>query len=256
MAVTRQRNSAAAAMPQQSQSTISANPNAAQRADRATWGEQADILARNHARAAVYRWAPVLLLLVTLGGLAAHFLADVAPRALAAPMLAILGACGAILAGLWSLVYARELDAGTQATWRATWALEEEEQRDLNGDGIIGDPFRTIKVRRRDRVEEIPLSLPRNSERGQPVMDGWGVSQADLVAILYEAELTRGLQERSWVGPGVDPFILPSGRQVTQVLFRGVLAALAEHEFASKRANRWELDVTADDVAHTLRNTA
>lgn len=254
MAVTKLRNSApTAATPQQS--TISANPNATPRQDRATWGEQADILARNHARAAVYRWGPVLLLLLALGGLAAHFLADVTPRALAAPLAAILAGCVAILAGLWSWVYARELDAGTQATWRATWAKEEEEGRDIDGDGVIGDPFRTITVRRRDRVEEVPFSLPRNSERGQPIMDGWGVSKADLVAILYEAELTRGLQERAWVGPGADPFVLPSGRQVTQVLFRGVLAALAEHDFASKRANRWELDVTADDVAHTLRNS-
>lgn len=97
------------------------------------------------------------------------------------------------------------------------------------------------------------MSLPRNSARHQPVMTGWGVTAADLVAILYEAELTRGLQERAWVGRGVEPCILPSGRQVTQIMFRQVLSALEEHEMASKRAGRWELDVTADDVAETLR---
>ena len=231
--------------------TIAASPGAT-RTDRATWGGQADILARNHARATAARWTPLVALFVLAGALLA-WRAGVEWRDLAVAVSAALLISAALLALLISQVYARELQAGSRAIWRATWAREDADGVDYDGDGVIGDPFRTITVRRRNRVEEVPLALPRDSARHEPVMAGWGISQSDLVAMLYEAELTRGLQERAWVGPGVDPLILPSGRQVTQVIFRQVLAALSEHDFASKRAGRWELDVQADEVARTLQ---
>ena len=64
--------------------------------------------------------------------------------------------------------------------------------------------------------------------------------------------MVRGLQERAWVGDGVERFVMPSGKQVTQTIFRGVLAALAEHDMASKPDGKWRLDVEADDVAASL----
>lgn len=222
--------------------------------DPSTWASQPRLLASNQAEAAAIEAGASALGLVLAGALAAWGVFDVAPGEvlIGAAVGVALGAV--VTLARWARVYSTALRADTEAARRATWLREADEGRDLDGDGVIGDPFRTITVRRQDgRVEAVPMSLPRNSARHQPVMTGWGVTAADLVAILYEAELTRGLQERAWVGRGVEPCILPSGRQVTQIMFRQVLAALEEHEMASKRAGRWELDVTADDVAETLR---
>lgn len=222
--------------------------------DPATWANQPRLLASNQAEAAAIEAGALGLGLVLAGALAAWGVLDVAPsETLKGAAVGV--ALGAVVTlARWARVYSTALRADTEAARQATWLREADEGRDLDGDGVIGDPFRTIAVRRRDGgVDDVSMALPRNSERHQPVMAGWGVSQADLVAILYEAELTRGLQERAWVGRGVEPCILPSGRQVTQIMFRQVLAALEEHEMASKRAGRWELDVTADDVAETLR---
>lgn len=222
--------------------------------DPSTWASQPRLLASNQAEAEAIEVGASALGLVLAGALAAWGVFDVAPGEvlIGAAVGVALGAV--VTLARWARVYSTALRADTEAARRATWLREADEGRDLDGDGVIGDPFRTITVRRQDgRVEAVPMSLPRNSARHQPVMTGWGVTAADLVAILYEAELTRGLQERSWVGRGVEPCILPSGRQVTQIMFRQVLAALEEHEMASKRAGRWELDVTADDVAETLR---
>jgi len=219
-----------------------------------TWANQPRLLASNQAEAAAIEAGASALGLVLAGALAAWGVFDVAPGEvlIGAAVGVALGAV--VTLARWARVYSTALRADTEAARRATWLREADEGRDLDGDGVIGDPFRTITVRRQDgRVEAVPMSLPRNSARHQPVMTGWGVTAADLVAILYEAELTRGLQERAWVGRGVEPCILPSGRQVTQIMFRQVLSALEEHEMASKRAGRWELDVTADDVAETLR---
>lgn len=222
--------------------------------DPSTWASQPRLLASNQAEAEAIEVGASALGLVLAGALAAWGVFDVAPGEvlIGAAVGVALGAV--VTLARWARVYSTALRADTEAARRATWLREADEGRDLDGDGVIGDPFRTITVRRQDgRVEAVPMSLPRNSARHQPVMTGWGVTAADLVAILYEAELTRGLQERAWVGRGVEPCILPSGRQVTQIMFRQVLAALEEHEMASKRAGRWELDVTADDVAATLR---
>jgi len=222
--------------------------------DPSTWASQPRLLASNQAEAEAIEVGASALGLVLAGALAAWGVFDVAPGEvlIGAAVGVALGAV--VTLARWARVYSTALRADTEAARRATWLREADEGRDLDGDGVIGDPFRTITVRRQDgRVEAVPMSLPRNSARHQPVMTGWGVTAADLVAILYEAELTRGLQERAWVGRGVEPCILPSGRQVTQIMFRQVLSALEEHEMASKRAGRWELDVTADDVAETLR---
>lgn len=222
--------------------------------DPSTWASQPRLLASNQAEAEAIEVGASALGLVLAGALAAWGVFDVAPGEvlIGAAVGVALGAV--VTLARWARVYSTALRADTEAARRATWLREADEGRDLDGDGVIGD-LRTITVRRQDgRVEAVPMSLPRNSARHQPVMTGWGVTAADLVAILYEAELSgRGLQERSWVGRGVEPCILPSGRQVTQIMFRQVLAALEEHEMASKRAGRWELDVTADDVAETLR---
>lgn len=222
--------------------------------DPSTWANQPRLLASNQAEAEAIEAAAVALGLVLVVAVLAWgvFGAEPGEVLIGAAVGVALGAV--VTLARWARVYSTALRADTAAARRATWLREADEGRDLDGDGVIGDPFRTITVRRQDgRVEAVPMSLPRNSARHQPVMTGWGVTAADLVAILYEAELTRGLQERAWVGRGVEPCILPSGRQVTQIMFRQVLAALEEHDFASKRANRWSLDVTADDVAETLR---
>lgn len=223
--------------------------------DPATWANQPRLLASNQAEAEAIEAGALGLGLVLAGALAAWGVFDVAPGETLVGAAVGVALAALITLARWARVYSTALRADTEAARQATWLRELDEARDLDGDGVIGDPFRTIAVRRQDgRVEAVPMSLPRNSARHQPVMTGWGVTAADLVAILYEAELSgRGLQERSWVGRGVEPCILPSGRQVTQIMFRQVLAALEEHEMASKRAGRWELDVTADDVAETLR---
>lgn len=222
--------------------------------DPATWANQPRLLASNQAEAEAIEAGALGLGLVLAGALAAWGVLDVAPSETLKGAAVGVALAALITLARWARVYSTALRADTEAARHATWLREMDEGRDLDGDGVIGDPFRTITVRRQDgRVEAVPMSLPRNSARHQPVMTGWGVTAADLVAILYEAELTRGLQERAWVGRGVEPCILPSGRQVTQIMFRQVLSALEEHEMASKRAGRWELDVTADDVAETLR---
>jgi hypothetical protein len=106
-----------------------------------------------------------------------------------------------------------------------------------------------------ETVAEVIVPHPSHSVKGEPIMDGWGITQHDLVAFLFEAERGRGLQERAWVGQSAEQFVLPSGRAVTQTLFRSLLAALAEHEMASKPDGRWRLDVAAIDVANQLKST-
>jgi hypothetical protein len=232
--------------------TIAANPGVSS-TDRATWSEQADRLARNHARAEAAQWAPIAGAVVLVVSVAVYWLADVDFLALALGVFAALLTGAVVLAVRVSWVYSHELRLATRATERATWAVEEAAGQDLTGDGYIGDPFRGIKVPRKGGgTDEITFSHPPASRRGEPIMEGWGVSKSDLVAMLYEAEMVRGLQERAWVGDGVERFVMPSGKQVTQSIFRGVLAALAEHDMASKPDGKWRLDVEADDVAASL----
>ena len=234
--------------------TITANPGVSS-IDRATWAEQADHLARKYARAEAFQWGPVMVVVVTVGVVAVYQFANVNDDDLALGALAALlvGAVAVAWRSAW--VYADKLRAATAATERATWAREVERGEDIDGDGVVGDPFRGITVPRKGGgTETITFSHPPSSQRGEPILDGWGICASDLVAMLYEAEMSRGLGEREWVGPGVAKFTLPSGKQVTQSMFRGVQAALAEHDMASKPAGKWQLDVTADSVAKALAN--
>jgi len=235
-------------------STITANPGVSS-IDRATWAEQAKHLASNHAQATFYYWSPRVALVVMLVAVVAIW-ADVKLLDLVFVVFGAMLIGLTIIALLASQVYSEELNAGTRAIWRATWEAEEADQRDYTNDGFIGDPFSQVKVKREGQVvDEVVIPMPSNSIRGMPIMNGWGITQHDLVAFLFEAERGRGLQERAWVGQSAEQFVLPSGRAVTQTLFRSLLAALAEHEMASKPDGRWRLDVAAIDVANQLKST-
>lgn len=226
--------------------------------DPSTWANQPRLLASNEAEAAAIEaggWAIGAVLLVLVLAVLAVLLAG-APIVPAFGVVAVTVVIGALYTlWRWAVTYAEALRRDTDEARRATWQRELEDNADYDGDEIIGDPFGTVKVRRRDgSIQEVTIDKPPNSEKHAPIMQGWGISKPDLVAFLYEAEIGgRGLQERAWVGDA-DKFVLPSGRTVTQPLFRDVLAALAEHDMAEKRANRWVLVVAADDVAEMLRN--
>lgn len=245
------KSSAAIAAPP---ATIAANPGA-QYTDRATWSEQADKLAGKHARAEAVQWGTIAGSIALVVAILVYLLVDVDFFDLVLGMVGVLLAVAVALVMRVSWVYSHELRRLTRNTERATWAKEEALGRDIDGDGVVGDPFRGITVPRKGGgIEQVTFSHPPNSRRGESIMEGWGVSPSDLVAMLFEAEMNRGLQERAWVGDGVDKFILPSGKQVTQSMFRGVQAALAEHNMASKPAGKWQLDVTADSMAKALAN--
>ena len=151
------------------------------------------------------------------------------------------------------LVYGWDAIANVKEERRRVYGREVRDNRDYDGDGIIGDPFNSVQVPGKDNaVDEVIIPKPSNSARGQPIMTGWGISAADLVAFAFEVEASRGLQERAWVGKDVEQFILPSGRAITQKLLRSLQDALAEHGMASKPAGRWQMDWTAQRVAEYL----
>lgn len=222
--------------------------------DPSTWSNQPRLLAGNQAEAAAIEAAALSAGIILVLTLIAWFVADAKPVeaiSVAAVALAV-GICATF--ARWSYVYSNALRADTEAVRQATWLREVVEQRDLDGDNVIGDPFRTVPVKREGKAtENVIYDLPSNSERGAPVMQGWGVSQADLISFLFEAERGRGLQERAWVGEKTARHVLPSGGVVTQALFRQIVQALADHGMAIKQANRWELDVRAEDVATALK---
>jgi hypothetical protein len=238
--------------------TIAANPGVSS-ADRATWSEQADRLARNHARAEAAQWGPIAGAVVLVVGLAVYLLADVDFLALAFGVFVVLLGAAIILAVRVSWVYSSELRLATRATERATWAREEDTGEDITGDGYIGDPFNKVQVNRGGQtVDEVIVPHPAHSAKHEPKLEGWGVSASDLVAFVFEAEAGRGLNERAWVGEGVARFHLPSGAVVTQPLFRQVLAALADHELdgqpmAAKEAQRWILKARAEAIARKMK---
>ena len=225
--------------------------------DPSTWANQPRLLAANEAESAAIEcatYAAGIVLAVALLGAVAWSELGAEPVSVLV-FVAVSVVVGALVTlWRWSTTYAEALRNDTDEARRATWQRELDTGQDVDGDGVIGNPFRNIQVRRRDRTEDMAFSHPPSSLRGEPIMDGWGVSQSDLVAMLYEAEMSRGLQERAWVGDSVDKFTLPSGKQVTQTVFRNVLAALAEHDMASKPAGKWQLDVEADAVAQALAN--
>jgi hypothetical protein len=238
--------------------TIAANPGVSS-TDRATWSEQPERMARNHARAEAAQWAPIAGAGVLVVSVVVYWLADVDFLALALGVFAALLTGAVVLAVRVSWVYSRELRTLTRATERATWAREEATGEDLTGDGYIGDPFNRVEVKREgETVAEVIVPRPSNSAKHEKKMEGWGVSASDLVAFVFEAEAGRGLNERAWVGEGIQRFHLPSGAVVTQPLFRQVLAALAEHELdgrpmAVKEAQRWILKARAEAIARKMK---
>lgn len=156
-------------------------------------------------------------------------------------------------AGLPALVYGLSALRSTSAERRRFYAQEVADQRDYNKDTYIGDPFNGVRVTDANgAVEEVIIPKPSNSAKAQPIMAGWGVSAADLVAFAFEAEASRGLQERAWIGKAVTQFVLPSGKAVTQKRLREIQQALAEHGMASQPDGKWRLDWTAQRIAEHL----
>lgn len=165
-------------------------------------------------------------------------------------------------AGLYSWSIVQDVENVRRQLWTEArrqhylWRQEIMQGRDLDGDGEIGEPAgpaaRTMRVNHGERSEEIVLDMPARSMRGGPVLVDFGVTAADLVSFLFEADLRRGLQERNWVGGGAEAHVLPSGQRVTQAMFRQLVAGLAERGLASKSGNRWQLDCDPATVAEQL----
>lgn len=226
--------------------------------DPSTWGGQARVLARNEADA--------MALLVTAGLIVASAAAiglalwagwaEPGDVVSGSGLLALALMAGAVLL-TWVLTYARALRADTRQVRRTTWQQEQAAGLDLDGDGYVGDPTRQIRVTRGDQVEEIELDLPARSAMGAAVIPAWGVSVPDLVSILFEADRSRGLQEREWIPskqrPEVEAFTLPSGQKLTVGMFRQVLAELGNRGWAEKLNGRWELLILPEQVAAALK---
>jgi hypothetical protein len=249
----RKQSTAAATAP-----TIAASPGVSN-TDRATWAEQADHLARKYARAEAFQWGPVVAVVIVIGIVVVYQFANVKDDDLALGALTALLAGTAIVTLRAAWVYANKLRDGADATQRATWAKEEALGEDITGDGYVGDPFNRVKVKREgETIAEVIVPHPSSSIKHEKKMEGWGVSASDLVAFVFEAERERGLNERAWVGEGVQRFSLSSGAIVTQPLFRQVLAALADHELegkpmAAKEAQRWVLKAKAEAIARAMQ---
>lgn len=229
------------------------------RFDPSTWGGQARNLARNDADG--------MALLVAAGLMVANAAAiGLSLWAGWAELRDLFGAASLLVLGCellavalaWILTYARALRSDTQRVRWQTWRQELATERDLDGDGFVGDPqaSRTIRVTRGDQVEEVTLDMPARSQAGGPVLVDFGVTAPDLVSFLFEADLQRGLQERNWIGDGVQGYVLPSGQRVTQKMFRELVSGLAERGMAVKSAGRWELDCDPATVAEQLKAAA
>lgn len=226
--------------------------------DPSTWGGQARLLARNDADATALLVAAGLVVADAAVMGAALWLELVSWQDVLAPgLLAVLGMQGAAVGLAWLVTYARALRADTQQVRWTTWRQEQAAGEDLDGDGYVGDPTRQIRVTRGDQVEEIEVDLPARSAAGAPVIPAWGVSLPDLMAVLFEADLVRGLQERAWVPsskrPEVEAFTLPSGQRLTVGMFRQVLAELGRRGWAEKLNGRWELAILPEQVAQQLK---
>lgn len=227
--------------------------------DPSTWGGQARVLARNEADATA---------LLTAAGLAVADAAVIGAAlwlelaswqdVLSTGLLAVLGTQAAAVGLAWLVTYARALRADTRQVRWTTWRQEQAAGEDLDGDGYVGDPTRQIRVTRGDQVEEIELDLPARSAMGATVIPAWGVSVPDLVSILFEADRSRGLQEREWIPskqrPEVEAFTLPSGQKLTVGMFRQVLAELGNRGWAEKLNGRWELLILPEQVAQQLKS--
>lgn len=228
--------------------------------DPSTWGGQARILARNEADAmALLVLAGLIVASAAAIGLSLWAgwaeLRDV----LSGDGLLALLLMGALVAMVWVVTYAMALRADTDQVRAATWRQELAAGEDLDGDGWVGDPTRGLRVTRGDTTEEIELDLPARSAMGAPVIPAWGVSLPDLMAVLFEADLVRGLQERAWVPskdrPEVEAFVLPSGQKLTVGMFRQVLGELGKRGWAEKLNGRWELAILPEQVAQALKGS-
>lgn len=150
-------------------------------------------------------------------------------------------------------VFALALNSYTTAVAKATWyQLEQALDKDIDNDGFVGDPTRTVKIGGKEPTE-IVLDLPQASVSRAPIIRPFGVSGPDLVSFLFEAKHSRGLQERQWLSTSVRAHVLPSGQHVSQAMFRQLLAELAKVGWAQKEMGRWELKVDPEDVAKRLQ---
>jgi hypothetical protein len=226
--------------------------------DRSTWANQPRLLASNDAESAAIECGTyavgIVLALALLAGIAwSEWGADPVDVLIFVAVSIVIGAL--VTLWRWSTTYAEALRADTDEARRATWQREIDTGEDIDGDNFIGDPFASLTVHRQGKEDEAVIyDLPRDSDKAAPIMKGWGVSKADLVSFLFEAEHGRGLNERAWVEDKRNRHILPSGRDVTQPIFRSVLASLAEHGMAVKQSGKWVLDVKAEDVARSLKS--
>lgn len=164
------------------------------------------------------------------------------------------GVMAVAVVGLPALVYGVSALRNAGSERRRFYPQEVRDQRGYDRDTYISDPFNGVSVAGKDGAadEAVIIPKPSNSAKAQPVMEGWGVSAADLVAFTFEAETSRGLKETAWVGKGVSQFILPSGKAVTQKRLRELQSALADHDMASKPDGKWRLDWTAQRIAEHL----
>lgn len=223
-----------------------------------TWANQPRLLASNQAEAAAVNcaaWAVGIVLLIAVAGAVGwqEFGADPVDVLIVLAVAVVVGCL--VTLWRWATTYSAALQADTDEARRATWQQEIERGEDLDGDNYIGDPFASLTVRRQGKPNETVIyDLPRDSDKAAPVMMGWGVSKADLVSFLFEVEQRRGLNERAWVEDKRNRHVLPSGRAVTQPLFRELLASLSEHGMAVKQAGKWVLDIKAEDVARSLKS--
>lgn len=166
-----------------------------------------------------------------------------------------LAAAGGLI-WLLAFVYGVNLSRYLHNVEETLWRHETQTNSDIDGDGFIGSPVREIKVQRSNgKPETIVVDLPPNSARRAPPLAPYGVSAADLIAFLFEAETVRGLQERRWIGNG-NTFVLPSGGQVTQAVFRQIVQALADQGLAEKVNSRWELTINVENFAAQLAEQA
>lgn len=95
----------------------------------------------------------------------------------------------ALVIGVWALA----LNSYTTAVAKATWyQLEQALDEDLDDDGYVGDPTRSVKVGGKQPTE-ITLDLPAASVSRAPILRPFGVSAPDLVSFLFEAKHSRGL---------------------------------------------------------------
>lgn len=246
--------------PQKRTETTSPNGKTEPKFDPSTWARQPRLLARNDADSSAVMVGLVLagidgLLLLGWLILGRDFdgIGDWQIWQIALVLL-VLEAC--LIATFWLWTWARSLKGDNWSARQWTWKIEQAMGIDLDRDGYNGPPMAEIEVRRQGKPPEtVYIDLPPGSAPKAPILKGFGISAPDLVSFLFEADSSRGLQERNWIGKGVSPHVLPSGQEVTQPIFRQVLKALGDKRMAGKRAGRWELLVDPEVIARQLSSS-